>query len=77
MDVCIYMNHLIYLDQRLIVKNQGNNVGCAIKCGQVLSSEKYLLLYFINSYNKVVNQSFCTKQYIFKRYVSCFMLNKI
>ena len=37
MDVSIYVNHLINLVLSIIVQNQGNNVGGAIKCGQVLS----------------------------------------
>ena len=36
MDISFYVNHLIHLVLSIIVQNQGNNVRCAIKCGQVL-----------------------------------------
>ena len=36
MDVSFYVNHLINLVLSIIVQIQGNNVGFAIKCGQVL-----------------------------------------
>ena len=44
MDVSFYVNHLIHLIVvlSLIVQNQGNNVGCAIKYGQVLSAYPFL-----------------------------------